>query len=91
MANSCINTDNPDFCFFNIETAINGLAAENDAAATESLLENELLTIINVPTIITNGNDELTNARRYDRCHQNKRWLVHRRQFCSLGKLHNYF
>jgi|TARA_B110000285_G_scaffold171811_1_gene192322 hypothetical protein len=77
--------------FFNIETAITGLAAKDDAAAAESRLENELLTIINVLTIITNGNDELANARRYDRCHQDKRWLVHRRQFCSLGKLHNYF
>ena len=86
-----MNTDNTDFCFFNIETAINGSAAEDDAAVAESRLENELLTIINVLTIITNGNDELTNARRYDRCHQNKRRIVHRRQFCSLGKLHNYF
>ena len=77
--------------FFNIETAIIGLAVEDDAAVAESRIENELLTIINVLTIITNGNDELTNARRYDRCHQNKRRIVHRGQFCSLGKLHNYF
>jgi len=64
-----MNTDNPDFSFFNIETAIDGLIAEDDAAAAKVRSENELLTIINLLTIITNGNDELTNARRYDRCH----------------------
>jgi len=91
MVYSPMNTDITDFSFFNIETAINGVVAEDDAAATKVRSENELLTIINLLTIITNGNDELTNARRYDRCHQNQRWLVHRRQFCGLGKLHNYF
>ena len=55
--------------FFNIETAINGFVVKDDAAVAEVRLENELLIIINVLTIITNGNDELTNARRYDRCH----------------------
>ena len=57
------------FLFFNIETAINGFVVKDDAAVAEVRLENELLIIINVLTIITNGNDELTNARRYDRCH----------------------
>jgi hypothetical protein len=69
MVYSSMNTDNTDFSFFNIETAINGLVVKDDAAVAEVRLENELLIIINVLTIITNGNDELTNARRYDRCH----------------------
>lgn len=62
---------------FNIETAINGSTAKDDATIAESRIKNELLTIINVLTIITNGNDELTNARRYDRCHQDKGWFVY--------------
>jgi hypothetical protein len=69
MVYSSMNTDNTDFSFFNIETAINGFVVKDDAAVAEVRLENELLIIINVLTIITNGNDELTNARRYDRCH----------------------
>ena len=46
MVYSSMNTDNTDFSFFNIETAINGFVVKDDAAVAEVRLENELLIII---------------------------------------------
>jgi hypothetical protein len=54
---------------FNIEeSAINVVVViENDAIA-KGIIENVLLIIIDVLAVVTNGNDELAHAGRYDWC-----------------------